>query len=280
MDAGAERQRAQAAPVGGDVELVDSDPVAIGVPGGHEHDRSSREGDPAVFDFGDRDPGGERRDRLVAKRFVDGRECQTGRVSAQDRPLIGASGEQPQRVGELALARVDAADEDVEDQVAQLVVVEALALGLRGYQIVDQIFLIGRGAALGDQRVGPRVKLRYRLLDLLALGDQAVGVELPLDPVRPFVQPRRVTQRRAHHRGDHQRRIRLGERRDELAAPVRSNRAQQLLEERTHRRAVAIDRARRERRVDEVAQPAMVGPVDVDDVADDLLVQRPVRDLE
>ena len=53
---------------------------------------------------------------------------------------------------ELALARVDAADEDVEDQVAQLVVVEALALGTTDFgggarcdQIRDQI-LAGRVA--------------------------------------------------------------------------------------------------------------------------------------
>src|SRR3712207_8715541 len=38
------------------------------------------------------------------------------------------------------------------------------------------------------------------------------SVELALDPVRPVVQARRVLERRAHHRRDRQRRVRLGER--------------------------------------------------------------------
>jgi hypothetical protein len=80
--------------------------------------------------------------------------------------------------------------------------------------------------------------------------------------------------------GDDQRGKRLGDGRDELALLARCDRIEQLGEVLAHRRAVAGNRARRQRRVDEVAQPAVVVTVDVDDVLDDLLVQRAVLDPE
>ena len=43
--------RGRAAAVGDDVEAVVRDPVAVGVPGGHEHDRVRRERDAAVLDL-------------------------------------------------------------------------------------------------------------------------------------------------------------------------------------------------------------------------------------
>src|ERR1700722_3577323 len=109
------------------------------------------------------------------------------------------------------------------------------------------------------------------------------------------MQPRRVCQRRTHHGRDRKRRIRLGEGLDEvaadsLAAAVDAGRLgrlrrlrlarggnglrEQLLEELAHRRAVALDGAWRERRVYEAAQARVVGAVDVQDVATQLLVQR------
>ena len=62
--------------------------------------------------------------------------------------------------------------------------------------------------------------------------------------------------------------------------PSLAHLVEQLPEEALHRRPVALDRARRQRRVDEVAQPPVIVAVDADDVVDDLLVQRPVADLE
>ena len=85
-------------------------------------------------------------------------------------------------MGELALARVHAADEDVEDEVAQLVVVEPLPVGLRRDQVGDQI-LARVVATLGDQLVTPRVELRHRRLDPWPVLRQAGCVELPLDQV-------------------------------------------------------------------------------------------------
>ena len=64
--------------------------------------------------------------------------------AAQRLPLLGVQREQADGVGELALAGVDAADEDVEDEVAQLVVVEALALGLGGDEVGDEVRRPGR----------------------------------------------------------------------------------------------------------------------------------------
>ena len=52
------------------------------------------------------------------------------------------------------------------------------------------------------------------------------------------------------------------------------------LEDLAHHGPVALDRPRAQRRVDEPAQPRVVGAVDVDDVARHLLVQRPVGDVE
>ena len=62
------------------------------------------------------------------------------RVLAQRLPLLGVLGEQPQAVRELALRRVDAADEHVQHEVEQLDVVGAVQ------QLGDQV-LAGRLAA-------------------------------------------------------------------------------------------------------------------------------------
>ena len=138
----------------------------------------------------------------------------------------------------------------------------------------------GAGRRRGDQLVLVGVELGHRLLDLRALGHQAGRVELALDHVRPVVKARGVLERSAHHLGDHERRVRLGEVGDELEAAVRRYAVEQLLQEAAHGRPVAVDGPRRQRRVDEVAQPAVIVAVDVDDVLDDLLAQRTVGDLE
>ena len=80
--------------------------------------------------------------------------------------------------------------------------------------------------------------------------------------------------------GDHHRRVGLGECLDELAASVSRQAVEQRRQEAAHRRPVAVDPTRRQRRVDEVAQAAVVGAVARDDVLDDLLMQRAVGDPE
>ena len=134
-------------------------------------------------------------------------------------------------MGELALAGVDAADEDVEDEVAQLVVVEALALGLGGDEVGDEV-LARVIAAGGDELVGPDVELLDGGLDPGAVLDQAGGVELALDDVGPLVQLGGVAARSAHHMRDDQRRIGLGDGGDELALGARRDPVEQLGEER------------------------------------------------
>ena len=81
---------------------------------------------------------------------------------------------------------------------------------LGGDQRGDEV-VAGVVAAALEQLARPLVELGDGALDPLALVHQARPVELPLDPVRPLVQPRRVLQRRAHDRGDRQRRVGLGE---------------------------------------------------------------------
>ena len=138
-------------------------------------------------------------------------ERQAARVRAEQLPLVGMLGQQADRVGELALAGVDAADQDVQHEVAQLVVAQPVARLLGLDQRRDQVVARRRPPAR-DQLVLVGVELGHRLLDLLALGHQAGRVELALDHVRPVMKPRRVVERGAHHLGDHQRRVRLGER--------------------------------------------------------------------
>ena len=133
-----------------------------------------------MFDLLGQDPRGERRDRLVAEGLLDRTLSQAGRVAAQQLPLVRRGGEQPDRVGQLALARVDAANEDVEHEVAQFILVEAVAGLLGGDQVGDQI-IGGRQPPLDDQLVDVRIALRHRLLDLGARGRQAERVELALD---------------------------------------------------------------------------------------------------
>ena len=137
--------------IGAKVELVGLRAArAMGVPGRHEHDRAGGEGDAAVLDLGDQDAGGERRDRLVAERLLDRRAGQPARIGAQQLPLVGVLGQQPDGVGQLALAGVDAADQDVQHEVAQLVVGQAVARLFGLDQRRDQVIARapGGGAAI------------------------------------------------------------------------------------------------------------------------------------
>ena len=139
---------------------------------------------------------------------------------------------------------------------------------------------LGLALAPLDQRPGPLVELRAGALDRVALVHQAGPVELALDQVRPLVQLRRVVERSAHHGRDRERRVGLGERVDELAAAGVGERLPEPREELAHRRAPAVGGARREGRVDEVAQAPVVVAVDVEDVAPHLLEQRALGHLE
>ena len=182
-------------------------------------------------------------------------------------------------MGELGLRGVDASDEDVEHEVHALDVGEAVAIGLRGQQGRDQV-LAGIVAARGQQRLGVVVELDHCLLDELALGHERLGVELLLDPVGPVVQPRRIGERGAHHRRDDERGVGLREGVDELAGAVAAHRLPQLRQVGAHGRAPAVGGARREGRVDEVAQAPVVVAVDAEDVAAQLLGERAGLDPE
>ena len=84
----------------------------------------------------------------------------------------------------------------------------------------------------------------------------------------------------AHDGRDDHRGIGLGDRAHELAAARGGDAVDELAEDRPHRRPVALDRAWRERRVDQPTQAAVIVAVDVQDVAADLFVQGPVVDPE
>ena len=81
---------------------------------------------------------------------------------AEQLPLLGMGGEQPQRVGELRLGRVDPADEHVEDQVSQLGVVEAIVAVAGGDQGREQVLARRRRACARRGRRGRRRAPRRR----------------------------------------------------------------------------------------------------------------------
>ena len=180
---------------------------------------------------------------------------------------------------ELGLRGVDAADEDVEDEVDALDLRQAVTVGLGGQKGRDEV-LAGLLTAGGQQRVGVVVELDDRLLDQRALGHERLGIELLLDPVGPVVKARRVGQWRAHHGRDDERGVGLGEGLDELAVPVGADGVPELLEIGPHERPPAVGGTWREGRVDEVAQAPVVVAVDAEDVAAQLLGQRAGLDVE
>ena len=101
MDAGAEGQRALAGALAGDVELgAAALGVAVGLMGADDHDRVLGEDDAAVLDLLHHDPRRERGHRRDADDLRDGVGGAVG-LAAEQLPLVGVGGEQPQRVGEL-----------------------------------------------------------------------------------------------------------------------------------------------------------------------------------
>src|SRR5437764_799528 len=86
------------------------------------------------------------------------------------------------RFCERKLARVHAADEDIEHEVDALDVVETIALLFGLDQLRDQVVRRVLAARV-HERLRVVVELRARLLDLLALRRHADHVELALDPV-------------------------------------------------------------------------------------------------
>ena len=235
--------------------------------------------DVAVGDVLQRDPRRERRDRLEADDLLDGLRGEQ-RVAGQQLPLVGVLGEQPDRVGELALGRVDAADEHVEHEVEQLDVAEPVALLLGGDQGGDQV-VAGVGAAAAEQLAGVGVELDDRLLDLRRAPrapSSRTGAGSSATSPTGGRGPRSARPSRSRSPA----RVGLGERLDEVgAASRRRGRRGELCEDarawpgrqRSTARGVKAGLTRpRSRR--------WSWPVDVEDVAADLLEQRAVVDPE
>ncbi len=246
----------------------------------HQH-RAGGELDVPVLDRLAQHPRREGRDRLVAQRLLRRPGSHPLRVLAQRRPLVRSLGEEAERVGELALRGVHPADEHVEHEVLQLHPGEPVALLLGRDQRRDQV-VGGRAAPPLDQRPDPGVELGDLVVDRGELGlvGERDRVELALDPHRPVVQAVGVLGRGAHHRRDHAGRVGPGDGLDQVAAPGRGDVLPELGEDLAHRRAPAVGRAGRERRVEQAPQAAVVGAVDVDDVVDDLLVEGALGDRE
>ncbi len=120
--------------------------IAVAGEGAHHHDRAGREGDVAEGDLLDEDTGGEGGDRLEAQCLLYRLGGQLGPFP-QQLPLVGVFGEQPDRVRELALGGVDAADQNVQHEVHALDVGEPLALLFGVDQQRDQVLARAARAA-------------------------------------------------------------------------------------------------------------------------------------
>ncbi len=80
------------------------------------------------------------------------------------------------------------------------------------------------------------------------------------------MQLRRVLARGTEHVGDHLRGVRLGELADELDAVGTGQLVEQLGEDGADRRAICLGSARRQRRVDQTAQAAVILAVAGDEI--------------
>jgi acetyl-CoA C-acetyltransferase len=273
VHAGAERQQAGVA-VGGDVEVL-----AVGFPvgalGADRDDGAGREQHIAVLDVGLADPRGERGDRLEAEHLLDGPRDQL-RVVSEPSPLAGVQGKQAQRVGELALRGVDAALQDVSDQVYAFCLGQLVTAAVRyRQQLADQV--VGGLGAAAVQQVGDVLgELNDSLFDNISLRLQRPNVKLALRQVRPLLQLRGILRRSPEDGGDGERRVRLGDRRHELACL----RGPQLRQELPHHRPPPVRGPRGERRADQGTQPAVHLTGLVQDVRVDMLPQRPGSDPE
>ena len=126
---------------------------------------SGGEADVAEDDLLGGDARGERRDRLEAQRLLDGGLGEL-RVLDEQLPLLGVFGEQPHGVRELALGRVDAAGEDVEDEVDALDVGQPLAGLFRPRSASRCRSSRGSWRRAAEQRFGVLVELLDGLLDV------------------------------------------------------------------------------------------------------------------
>src|SRR6516165_4304647 len=96
----------------GDIEVLPRLTLAVRPLGADRHDRAGRERHAAVLDLLQADPGRKRSDRLEPRDLVDGARGQC-RIGAQQLPLSGMTGEQPDRVRELSGRRIDPPGEEV-----------------------------------------------------------------------------------------------------------------------------------------------------------------------
>ena len=232
--------------------------VAVAGERADHHDRALGEGHVAVLDLLVQEARGERRDRLVAQQLLDRRRRAARARAASSSHCSGCAANRRSAVRELRLRRVDAADQHVQHEVHALDVGEPVALLLGGDQRRDQVVagvVAARArSARRPTRRTPRRRARSRSRSFIRLG----GSNWRWIRFDHSCSLRRVLERRAHHRRDRQRRVGLGERLHELAAARARQRLPEPLEELAHRRAPAVGGARREGRVDEVAQAPVV----------------------
>jgi len=150
---------------------------------------------------------------------------------------------------------------------------EPVPVRFRRQQRADQV-IRGFAAPPLQQRGHVPGQLDDGSFDLAGLVLQRPDVELPLHPVGPLVQLRRVLRRRAEDRGDGQRGVWLGHSRDEFARASRRDIVPQPPQEFPHRWPPAAGGARREGLPYQRPEPAVLLAALIQDVGVDVLPQR------
>ena len=129
-------------------------------------------------------------DRLVAQRPPRRRAAPADGSRAQQLPLVRVLGEQPHRVGELALGRVDAADQDVQHEVHAARRRDSRSPSSSAASSAEMRSSPGSSRAALEQLARRTRRTRRTACSISSRCSISVGVELPLDPVRPVVEPR------------------------------------------------------------------------------------------
>ena len=284
VDAGAERQRLRAsrsAVMSKRSGSLETRRVAVAVERGDHHDRALGERHVAVLDLLERDPRGERRDRLVAQRLLDrARRRATGRARSSSH-WSGCSASSRTAWASWLCVVSTPPIEHVQHQV------HAARRRTAGRPRARRRSASRSGRRRGRARrrssSAPHVRRRTRRtacsISSRSLGqvgasnwrwiqfDQSCsrGASSSGAPITVAIVSDGYGLRTSSTNS---------QRPPSATAPTSSSRKL------AHRRPVALDRARGQRRVHEVAQAAVVVAVDVEDVAGDLLVQRPVGDAE
>ncbi|MFN8642092.1 MAG: hypothetical protein U0802_10720 [Candidatus Binatia bacterium] len=242
--------------------------IAVGGGEQAEHDRAAAQRAAAEHHVvGEHHAIGRLHRTVVAQELLH-RAADQRRIVLQAAALFGMAQQGQDGVGDQVGGGFVSGAEDQPAEGQQLGAAQDVALVLDRHQGADQVVARRRPARLGDvAQIGGHV-LERRLA-----GAQAAGglqrVEQRRQRVRPVFEAGAVGARDAEQLGDHHHRQRIGEGGDQIHAPPRPHRLEQLVDQRLDARLQAFDHARREGLVDQPAQARVARRIDHQQRAED-----------